>query len=94
MIFGTRRRKAAFLRHVLRGLPPLGFVDVGSGGPLKHPWSLLSRNQIKKFDFDANPDTEGGGDVCISDRTGDATLHIARDPRSSSLHAPSEEFIQ
>lgn len=93
-MFGTRRRKVVFLRHVLRGRPPLGFVDVGSGGPLKYPWTLLSSDQIKKFDFDANPDTEGGGDACISNREGEGVLHIARDPRSSSLHPPSEAFMQ
>ena len=93
-MFGTRRRKVVFLRHVLRGRPPLGFVDVGSGGPLKDPWTLLTGDQIKKFDFDANPDTEGGGDACISNRMGEGVLHIARDPRSSSLHPPSEEFMQ
>ena len=94
MIFGTKRRKVVFLRQILRGLRPLGFVDVGSGGPLKYPWSILSRDQVKKFDFDANPDAAGGGDACISNRAGEGTLHIARDPRSSSLHLPSEEFMQ
>ena len=63
-------------------------------GPLKYPWSMLSRDQVKKFDFDANPDAAGGGDACISNRAGKGTLHIARDPRSSSLHLPSEEFMQ
>ncbi len=93
-MFGTRRRKVVFLRRVLRGRPPLGFVDVGSGGPLKYPWTLLAVDQIKKFDFDANPDTESGGDACISNRAGEGVLHIARDARSSSLHPPSEEFMQ
>ena len=89
----TSRRKERFLEELLRGISPLGFADVGSGGPLKMPWTLLPAARISKFDFDAAPDARSDLGVCISNRHGEASLNIARDPRSSSLHQPSEDFM-
>jgi FkbM family methyltransferase len=89
-----RAYKKSRLSHtLLRSLErPLGFVDVGSGGLLKHPWSLLPSQYVRKFDID--PELSGDQrPLCISDHNGEADFHIAIDPRSSSLHRPSEAFM-
>jgi len=84
------------LTDLLRPLPrQIGLIDVGSGGPLKAPWSLIPEDRLAKRDFD--PETTGGGaqlPVCISDRQGAAKFNIALDPRGSSLHAANAAFIE
>lgn len=77
------------LPHMTRRI---GFVDVGSGGPLKHPWSLLPPDSVEKFDIDPERSLDNRP-VCISDRNGEGEFHVAIDPRSSSLHLPDEDFI-
>jgi hypothetical protein len=88
-------RKRHFAAKLLGPLErPLGFIDVGSGGPLKSPWSLLPSGRLKKYDIDPETQREGGTPVCISDRKGSARFNIAIDPRASSLHEASETFIR
>lgn len=82
-----RRFAARILRETRR---PLGFIDVGSGGALKSPWSLLPSDRLKKHDIEPLGDQP----ICISDHRGLGRFHVAVDPRSSSLHPPSEEFIR
>jgi Methyltransferase FkbM domain len=87
-------RKRRFAKEILeRVTRPLGFIDVGSGGPLKTPWSLLPPDGLKKYDIDPETQQDGGMPTCISDHNGAARFNIAVDPRSSSLHEPSEAFI-
>lgn len=87
------RAKAKFCKTHLSSLNrALGFVDVGSGGPLKHPWSLLPSRRVHKYDID--PEAAGGEQpVCISNLSGKGKFHVAVDPRASSLHMPSPTFI-
>jgi hypothetical protein len=88
-------RKRHFAAKILGPLQrPLGFIDVGSGGPLKTPWSLLPSERLKKYDIDPETQREGGTPICISDRRGSARFNIAIDPRASSLHEASETFIR
>jgi hypothetical protein len=92
---GTDARKRDFARRVL-GLStrPVVFVDVGAGGALKHPWTLLPADRIQKIDIEPD-DREGEGTPrCASDRSGRGRLFVARDPRSSSLHRASEPFVR
>lgn len=73
----------------------IGLIDVGSGGPLKEPWSRIPERHLVKRDFD--PETASGGTqmpICISDRSGVAKFNIAADPRASSLHEAAPEFIE
>ena len=76
------------------GGPPIGFADVGSGGPLKAPWSLLPRERVKPFDFEPTNADGQGLFRCISDKAGPAPFYVARDERASSLHKPLPEFIR
>jgi hypothetical protein len=88
-------QKRHFAARILEPLErPLGFIDVGSGGPLKSPWSLLPPERLKKYDIDPETQREGGTPICISDRSGGARFNIAIDPRASSLHEASETFIR
>jgi hypothetical protein len=70
----------------------IGFVDVGSGGPLKEPWSLLPAETINKFDFEP---TAGDGTLplCVSNKSGKASFYVAFNERDSSLHQPCTDFI-
>ena len=91
----TDRRKARFCEAQTIGLDSsLVFVDVGSGGPLKHPWTLLPAAKVDKVDFD--PEVESGAHklpLCISNQSRECSFYIARDPRSSSLHQANPEFV-
>lgn len=90
----TAARKAAFVNKFAAKLSSsassFGFIDVGSGGALKLPWSLLPEAKIKKYDIDPESTDKL---LCISNESGEKTFHVAIDPRSSSLHLPNEEFI-
>jgi len=71
----------------------IGFVDVGSGGDLKEPWSLLPDGRVKTFDFE--PTSHGGGQLplCVSNQSGKALFYVANDERASSFHKPLTEFV-
>jgi len=91
----TTRRKQRFCRGLLVGTDAvIGLADVGSGGELKRPWSLLPANHVRKFDFE--PTGAGGGrlPVCISNRSGRAQFLVARDERASSFHRALPEFAE
>lgn len=91
----TNRRKAGLCRSVLgRISSSLVFVDVGAGGPLKHPWTLLPTEKIEKVDFE--PEKLGKTSelpLCISNEPMEKPFYIARDPRASSLHEASLAFV-
>lgn len=70
----------------------IGFADVGSGGPLKRPWSLLPAGRLQKFDFEPTAAAGGEPPLCVSNRDGLADFHIARDERASSFHRALPEF--
>ena len=90
----TSRRKKEFSRYVLDGLnAKIGFVDIGSGGELKHPWNLISSQNITKIDFDAEELRGEKLPLCISNQKGERPFHIACDPRASSLHEISHPFV-
>lgn len=70
----------------------IGFVDVGSGGELKKPWSLLPAGAVTTFDFEPTV----GGDalpLCVSNKIGDAPFFVAFDERASSFHKPLADFV-
>lgn len=92
----TARRKARLASDVLASTrTPIGFVDVGSGGPLKSPWTLLPSAHLRKFDFDPEVVRPAGAlPVCVSDRPGERDFYIASDPRSSSLHPAAAAFVE
>ena len=72
----------------------VGFADVGAGGPLKRPWSLLPANRVRTFDFEPTAGPGGTLPQCVSNREGEASLYIARDERASSLHRPVAQFAE
>lgn len=67
-------------------------ADVGSGGPLKRPWSLLPSARVRKVDFEPTDAAKGDQPLCVSNREGEATFYVARDQRASSFHKASPEF--
>lgn len=91
----TRARKRRFAEMMLSASrSPVGFVDVGAGGPLKMPWTLLPPDRVNKFDFEPEDRNVATGPLCVSDYNGRTRLFVAKDPRSSSLHAASETFVR
>jgi hypothetical protein len=87
----TVRRKGLFCVYCASKLAaPIGFIDVGSGGPLKYPWDLLPSSKVKKFDFEPTNLKEP---LCVSDHQGDADFYVAQDERASSLHQPLQTYI-
>lgn len=91
----TVARKRRFADQMLAAsTTPVGFVDVGAGGPLKMPWTLLPPGRVKKYNIEPEEAQAGVVPLCASDREGRAVLFVARDPRSSSLHPAAESFIE
>ena len=89
----TARRKRRFCRDLLvEADAEIGFVDVGSGGPLKLPWSLLPPDKVRVFAFEPTGEHDRGLPVCVSNHNGTARFHVARDERASSFHAALGEF--
>ena len=89
----AKRLTAAAAPLFADGQERIGFADVGSGGPLKLPWSALPTARIDRLEFD--PETSGDQlPLCVSNSTGEKDFHIARDPRGSSLHRPDEGFVE
>lgn len=75
------------------GQKRIGFADVGSGGPLKLPWSSLPTDLIDRLEFD--PETSGDQlPLCVSNIAGEKDFYLTRDPRGSSLHQPNEAFVE
>jgi hypothetical protein len=89
----TTARKRRFAETILELCgSPVGFIDVGAGGPLKSPWTLLPTNRVTKIDFEPEDRSSGIAPLCASDHTGTARLFVARDKRASSLHQAAESF--
>jgi hypothetical protein len=90
----TNGRRTRFLEILFaRVRTEIGFADVGSGGTLKTPWSLLPVAQLKKFDFEPTGASAAGMPLCISNAQGRAPFHVAHDERASSFHLPDEAFV-
>lgn len=91
----TQARKRRFAGMTLAASrTPVGFVDVGAGGPLKMPWTLLPPDRVKKFDFEPEDRNVAAVPLCASNHNGRTRLFVAKDPRSSSLHAVSDTFVR
>ncbi len=91
----TDHRKARFAKDLLRDLArPIGVVDVGSGGALKSPWSLLPPAVVEKVEFDAEAIAGPNPPLAISNKTGEADFYVARVPRASSLHLSNPAFVK
>lgn len=80
------------------GLPGLsdnriGFVDVGSGGALKEPWSHIPEAFMSRFSIEPT-DAGEGLPLCLSNRTGKSKFYVAHDERGSSLHEPLTAFAE
>ncbi len=91
----TSSRKTRYVREVLSTCrSPIGFADVGSGGALKPPWTVLPQDRLRTFGFE--PTRAGAGTVplCASNRPGRATFYVAQDERASSFHRPSPGFVE
>lgn len=89
----TARRKQRFCRDVLAEADAeIGFADVGSGGPLKLPWSMLPHDRLRVFPFEPTGEHERGLPICVSNRNGRAVFHLAGDERASSFHPAIREF--
>ena len=92
----TGKRKSIFCKTLLGAdHSKIGFVDVGSGGPLKDPWALVPASYIETITFEPTTTTADGRQLprCISNRSGKASFNVAFDERSSSLHQPSSAFM-
>jgi FkbM family methyltransferase len=94
--FITDKQKKEFCSKLFHNIhTPLGFIDVGSGGELKAPWTLLPSAHIRKFDFDPEEiQSEKHLPVCVSNKDGLGTFYIAHNPRGSSLHPPFTSFVE
>lgn len=91
----TDKRKKAFAKNILAQVErPIGFADVGSGGPLKAPWCNLPDEYVRKFDFEPTAKTGAGLALCVSDQCGVASFHVARDERASSFHEADLDFVR
>lgn len=96
MLHITDRRIENFCRFLLsqnNGGENIGFVDVGSGGDLKEPWSLLPPEHVTTFDFEPTVANGTTLPLCISDKTGTAQFFVAHDERASSFHKPLADFV-
>ncbi len=90
----TPRRKYNFAHKILAGTDvKIGFIDVGSGGPLKHPWDVIPQQNLVKYCIEP---TDQGDELplCISNRVGKQKFYVAHDERGSSLHEPSADFVK
>jgi hypothetical protein len=73
----TTARKRRFAEKILSTCDsPVAFVDVGAGGPLKLPWTLLPQQRVHKFDFDPEDRKAGAKPLCVSDHTGSEPLFV------------------
>jgi FkbM family methyltransferase len=88
----SRKRRLAEMMLSVSG-SRVGFVDVGAGGPLKMPWTLLPADRVNKLDFEPQ-DGAATTPLCVSDHAGRGRLFVARDARSSSLHPTSDSFVR
>lgn len=96
MLHITDRRIENFCRFLLEQYNNggnIGFVDVGSGGDLKEPWSLLPAERLTTFDFEPTGANGTTLPLCISDKTGTAKFFVAHDERASSFHKPLTDFV-
>ncbi|MCX5855332.1 MAG: FkbM family methyltransferase [Deltaproteobacteria bacterium] len=94
MAIVTEKRIRYFCRYVLNQVESdIGFVDVGSGGDLKHPWKHLPSDRLKICDFEPTRSDEGKLPLCISNETGTAPFFVASDERASSFHKPVSDFV-
>lgn len=90
----TRRRRQHLCHRLLADVgATVGFVDVGSGGPLKRPWNMLPGSLLRKLDFEPTQRGDGQLPLCVSNRHGTAQFHIARDERASSCHRPMPAVV-
>ena len=91
----TKTRITQFCREILQRFGPadIGFADVGAGGDLKTPWSLLPAESLRTYGFEPTTPDPNGGPLCISNRNGRATFYVAKDERASSLHRALESFV-
>jgi FkbM family methyltransferase len=91
----TARRKRRFCHDVLAEADAeIGFADVGSGGPLKLPWSVLPPQRLRAFPFEPTGGHDRRLPLCVSNRSGRASFHVARDERASSFHRALGEFAE
>jgi FkbM family methyltransferase len=93
----TDRRIEDFCRFLLeqdRSGGNIGFVDVGSGGDLKEPWSLLPAELLTTFDFEPTNAEGESLPLCISNKVGKAQFHVAHDERASSFQKPLADFVE
>lgn len=87
-------RKSRFTYDILQPLQAkVGFVDVGSGGPLKEPWQYIPEDMMARISIEPT-DQRVGLPVCISNRLGKGKFYVAHDERGSSLHEPLNTFAQ
>lgn len=95
MLSITTARKRRLCEQLLTATGAvIGFADVGSGGPLKRPWSLLPSANVEKFDFEPTGSADGAPPLCISNRDGQANFFVARDERASSFHRALPQFAE
>jgi FkbM family methyltransferase len=95
MLSITTARKRRLCERLLEATgATIGFADVGSGGPLKRPWSLLPPGHVRKFDFEPTGSATGALPLCVSNRDGQADFFVARDERASSFHRALPQFAE
>ena len=91
----TYRRTLEFCKNILDSSSlELGFVDVGSGGALKAPWSFLPAGALKTFNVEPTQENSGNGFICISNDCLNKVFNVANDERASSLHLPFLPFVE
>ncbi len=91
----TSKRTADFCKNILESSSlEIGFVDVGSGGALKAPWSFLPEGALKKFNVEPTQEDRENSFICISNNCLNKVFNVANDERASSLHLPSHQFVE
>jgi len=91
----TRTRMADFASDLLRESgAKIVLADVGSGGDLKEPWSILPESSLEIMAFEPTGHASPVRPLCISDRSGPAMFNVAVDERASSFHQPNTAFIE
>lgn len=89
------KKKKEFSKTILSGYEArIGFVDVGSGGPLKAPWCFVDNACMETYAIEPTGTGSGKLPLCISNRIGKSKFYVAHDERGSSLHEPLPAFAK
>ena len=90
----TDKKVKKFINNLLaQSGRKISFMDVGSGGELKYPWTLLDTSNLELLAIEPTG-SHNEKPLCVSNKVvDDAIFNVAIDERASSLHKPSQDFM-